>query len=476
MAALLIATGASGGTGAAWGSPMGDVATLLACGNADEATRAVARLEAARRGGYGLPDEQLGGADAAGAADVTADASAGDAEALESVAYDDLLDALAAARQRYPELEQRIDALVMSWDFCALTAEGERWDLALRDGKVVRRWPARMSPLLGRGFAAWGLLPRRANGRPQWQLAARGSMVESGRGGAQCEERRGLQQTPGGSLPMVPEEMTEVDASCQGPPAAKADGAATARGAHGDRGGGSGGGGTRGKGMATAKKTAEEEEPSEVASATTRDAAAVLPGTISAQLTATAMGTFSTGVGASVVPRRNMFVRAALAWRMATEWELEDASALEPTWSWGVGYDDWRTGTFSLQLNHWGPLRRSGGEAAIQGAIADLGYKVPLPERLGRRMSLRANLSTPLSWSPSASAGVSFKLPAYVFVSLGLSQKLLEDRGPTWSYVVGRSRWKAGTLAVTFANYGPNQLDELRLRGVAMTVSYSWSL
>jgi hypothetical protein len=42
--------------------------------------------------------------------------------------------------------------------------------------------------------------------------------------------------------------------------------------------------------------------------------------------------------------------------------------------------------------------------------------------------------------------------------------------------VLGRSRWKAGTLAVILANYGPTRVGELDLRGLALTASWSWSL
>jgi hypothetical protein len=483
--ALAVAASAVAAAGQARGSPMSEATAQLACGGAAEATGAVARLEAARVGAYGLPDEQLGAAaDEAAAAASASDAGAasasdlGDATGIDSVAYDALLNALGMARQRFPELSGRIDALVARWDFCTMTARGERWDLVQRDGVVRRQWPARISPVMGKGFAVWGLLPRRANGRPVWQGADRGSVLESGRGGGRCELGVVVQQTPGGPLPMVPPEEMEQDLACQGPPPppppeepaaemAGGDGA-TARRASTPR--------EQRRGRGAPDDDAVEAAPSGVASAATRDGAAGLPGTISAQLTVTARGTVSAGAGVSVAPWRNVFARVGLSWRIATEGELEDATALEPTWSWGVGYDDWRAGTFSLQLNHWGPLRRGGGSAALEGAVADLGYKVPLPKWLARWMSLRGDLVTPLSWSPAVSAGISFKLPAACFLSLGISQKLAGDTGPTWTYVLGRSRWKPGTLALVLANYGPNQIDELRLRGLALTVSYSWKL
>lgn len=445
-------------------SPMRDAARQLACSaTVAEVEAGLAMLEAAPTAPFGLPEESLAGRD----------------DELDSVAIDGLLDALALARQRFPELGGRIVALVERWDFCAITSRGERWDLSLDEGgKVLRRRSARMSPLLGSGYAAWSLLPRTANGRPRpagddqqanRQDAAAGSSVES----LQCRDGDALQTMQSGPLPVFVADDDGEDASCQGPPpppppeppAAPPD---TLRS-----------GGKRG-GHGAAKRRASEpgatDEPREVASPDTREAAAPPPGTISAQLVASARGNLNLGTGLSLAPLRNTFVRAGLSWRLLTDWDQGPAAEdAEPSWSWGIGYDDWRPGTFSLQLNHWGPLRRF-RKVALEGAVATLGYKIPLPKRWSKYFSLRTDLSTPLTWSPSLGAGIAFKLPRHFFLSLGVSQKLLEDLSPTWSYVLGRSRWKAGTLAVVLANYGPNRLDQLNLRGLALSLSWSWSL
>lgn len=448
--------------GEAEASPMQAAMRALACGETvAEVERGLAALEAAPTAPFGVPDESLAGTDLE----------------LDSGAYDSLLDALALARQRFPELGMRIHALLERWDFCALTARGERWDLAVSEAGIVRRRPARISPLLGSGYAAWSLLPRSAGGRPRFadvsMLAAPAGSVAHG---PQCREGGTLQLTPMGPLPMAVEEGDEVDEDCAPPPPPPpppAPANASATRAHDEREG------------ATAAKAARSptdrevtaEDSREVASPDTRDASATLPGTISASLTASATGNVNLGTGISLAPWRNTFVRAGLSWRLVTAWDEAAASAsdAEPSWSWGIGYDDWHPGTFSLQLNHWGPLRRL-QQKAIEGAVATLGYKVPLPKRWAERLSLRADLSTPLTWSPAFGAGVAFKLPRYFFFSLGISQKLLEGTSPTWSYVLGRSRWKAGTLALVLANYGPNRLDQLNLRGLALTASWSWSL
>jgi hypothetical protein len=455
-------------------SPIDAAARALACGETvAEVERGLVALEAAPTARFGVPDESLAGVDLE----------------LDSGTYDNLLDALARARQRFPELAQRIHVLIERWDFCALTALGERWDLAVREEppaaapeaaappamRVVRRRPTRMSPLLGSGFAAWSLLPRSAGGRPRFSegdtiAEAAGSVAQS----LQCGRDTALQLTPSGSLPMAMGDEEEVDGECLRPPPPSPPTAAGAP-AHDPRGAAGGAAEARPRRPARAAVTAEDSR--EVASADTRDASATLPGTISAALTASATGNLNLGTGVSLAPWPNTFVRAGLSWRLVTAWDEAAASAsdAEPSWSWGVGYDDWHPGTFSLQLNHWGPLRRL-EKKAIEGAVATLGYKVPLPRRWAEWLSLRADLSTPLTWSPAFGAGVAFKLPRSFFFSLGLSQKLLERTSPTWSYVLGRSRWKAGTLALVLANYGPNRLDQLNLRGLSLTASWSWSL
>lgn len=446
-------------------SPMRDAARQLACSDTvAEVEAGLAALEAAPTAPFGLPEESLAGRD----------------DELDSVAIDGLLDALALARQRFPELGGRIVALVETWDFCAITGHGERWDLSLGEGgKVLRRRSARMSPLLGSGYAAWSLLPRSAGGRPRpagddqqadRQDAAAGSTVEA----LQCRDGDALQSMQSGPLPVFVAEDDAEDASCQGPPPPPPpEPPATAHAAPGGRGEKRGGGGAA---RPRPSEPGAADEPREVASPDTRDAAAPPPGTISAQLVASASGNLNLGTGLSLAPLRNTFVRAGLSWRLLTDWDQgPSAEDAEPSWSWGLGYDDWRPGTFSLQLNHWGPLRRF-RKTALEGAVATLGYKIPVPKRWSKYFSLRADLSTPLTWSPSLGAGIAFKLPRSFFLSLGVSQKLLEDLSPTWSYVLGRSRWKAGTLAVVLANYGPNRLDQLNLRGLALSVSWSWSL
>ena len=167
-------------------SPLYEVATHLACGDRANVEEALRRLEGAPHARFGVPDESLTGED----------------PALSSGSYDHLLDALANARQRFPELAAQIDGLVVGWDFCALTAEEQRWDLALGEGAPWRIQPATMAPLLGRGFAAWGLLPRRANGRPHFIAeAAAGSATSSP---PQCQSTTQVLSTPHGSVPALP--------------------------------------------------------------------------------------------------------------------------------------------------------------------------------------------------------------------------------------------------------------------------------
>jgi hypothetical protein len=437
--------------GPATASPLQDTAAELACGDRGAVERALTALESAPVSRFGLPDESLSGRDTE----------------LRSVAYDAVLDALARAKLRFPELTHRIGALIEHWDFCALTADDNRWDLALLDGKVERRAPSRMSPFMGDGFAAWGLIPRIDHGRPRWSPDAITGLDSTFV--AQCPSQPILDVTPSGPLPAIPAGSAEPDGGCRGPPpllaplamvvgpaetpAPRRDPAVTTN--------------------SIAKTAQPPREHPEFASPDTRDGAIPLPGTIAAQFSAGVTGTLSSGLSASVAPVARTFLRTGLSWRLATKWD--ESFDLEPSWSWGLGYDDWRVGTVSVQLNHWGPIRSNSGWLALKGAVANLGYKVPLPRVLGRYLSARTDLSSPLTWSPSVGFGLALKLPFAMFLSVGCSIKLLEQATPTWSYVVGRSQWKAGTLAVVAANYGPNQIPDLNPRGISISASWSWA-
>lgn len=432
-------------------SPMSEAAAQLACGDEAAATGALEHLARAPTAPFGVPDESLSGEDVA----------------LASAAIDGLLDALGNARQRFPGLAPRIDALMAGWDFCALTSGELRWDLLADDpaeAQAVRqRPPALLSPLFGRGFAVWSLLPRGANGRPRWE-AQRAVPPEISP--PQCQRERFA--TPHGSLPALPDPAQLVDATCQGPPPPSAPAATppAPRTTAAPR-----------PPPPTARTQRLEPEPAEVpevASSSTRDGISPLPGTLSVSASLSATGRLGTGLGISLAPRANTFVRAGLGWGFTSKWQ--ETFDPEPSWSWGLGYDDWRTGTVSAQLNHWGPLRRIPPRSVLANATAALGYKVPLGKRLGKRFSLRVDLTTPLTWSPALGAGVSLKLPAHCFASLGVSQKLAEATPPSWSYVVGRSLWKPGTLSIILANYGPNQVPAPNPRNLVLSLSWSWKL
>lgn len=426
---------------------MSEAAAQLACGDEPAATGALERLAAAPAERFGVPDESLGGDD----------------PSLASAAIDSLLDALGNARQRYPRLAPAIDALVTKWDFCALTSGESRWDL-LGEGLVVQqRAPAVLSPLSGRGFAAWSLLPRSAAGRPRWD-AQRATPPDTLP--PQCQREHFA--PPHGSLPALPPPEHLVDRACEGPPtpapvAELAGPQATAAPPPKP---------PSKKGIAA--KPLEPPEVREVASSSTRDGISPLPGTLSVSASLSATGRLGTGLGISLAPRANTFVRAGLGWGLTSKWQ--EAFDLEPSWSWGLGYDNWRAGTVSAQLNHWGPLRRIPARSTLANATAALGYKVPLGKRLGKRGSLRADLTTPLTWSPALGIGVSLKLPASCFVSVGVSQKLLEATRPSWTYVVGRALWKPKTLSIILSNYGPNQVPAANLRNLVLSVSWSWKL
>jgi hypothetical protein len=421
----------------AMASALRDRITELACGDHVAREAALTALENAPSGPLGLPDESL----------------VQPATAIHGYVVDRLLEVLGEARLRDPTLSSRIDDLVGSWNFCAITAGEVVWTISTGDGRIERVQESFPSAVGGRGYAAWGLIPRRASGRPAMVATLEANT---------CEVTL-PSTTMAGPLAVARVERG-VDLECEGPTVAIA---ATIPWAAPRL--------VRSVALPRLPiRTANRIEVQEVVT----DSATIAPRTLGlggALFTRQSLaGKLDAGVLVSVVPRTNTFARVGVTWQLASEFAADARS--HPTWSGGLGYDNWRPGTWSLQLNNWGPITAADGKAIASSTVAELGYKVPLGTTLGARLGLKVSLSSRLSGGPTAGVATTVKLPRAVFASVGVAYGLMMSGGPTWTYALGRSTWTPGSLSIILANFGPNKIPQTNLLSrTAITASWSWA-
>ena len=326
------------------------------------------------------------------------------------------------------------------------------------DGVTVQRiQQTQPSTTAGRGFLAWGLIPRRAGGRP--------TAPEASDAADTCDVAL-LPMTPSGSL-AAPSLASGPDDSCDAPrspapdlelsethvervlrpvtPLAKERLRPTSRAPIGDVATGSGIPITRAAGVS--------------GSVFLRQALA---------------GKLDAGMQLAWSPWTSTFARVGATWPLARELSL-DASA-KPTWSLGIGYDDWHPGTWSFQINQWGPVVPADRWKIASTASAELAYKVRLGQSLGEHLGLKLAVSSKLTGSPAAGVALSFKFPFAMFASVGAATSLPTPGRPTWTYVIGRSTWTPGSFSIILANFGPNLVAEPNIVAhTAVTASWSWA-
>ena len=155
---------------------------------------------------------------------------------------------------------------------------------------------------------------------------------------------------------------------------------------------------------------------------------------------------------------------------------MPSTATARPTWSLGIGYDNWHPGTWSFQINQWGPVVPADRWKIASTAIGELAYKLPLGDTLNKHLAIKAAWSSQLSWDPAVGVAMSWKLPYAVFVSVGVTERLAMPNRPTWTYVLGRSTWAPGSWSVIFANFGPNTIPHTNfVDHSAVTVSWGWA-
>lgn len=150
------------------------------------------------------------------------------------------------------------------------------------------------------------------------------------------------------------------------------------------------------------------------------------------------------------------------------------------SYSWGLGYDDWHPGTFSAQLNNWGPLKP--GDDPFKGAVANFGYKFVADFLKPYHLKGSAAINIPISGDPSLSTTWIWSPIEHWFVRASISKSLVKAGGLDWSYSFGYSDWHPFTFSLTYDNWGTNPIFDSSqgnsfnfTENGAISLSWSWA-
>jgi outer membrane biosynthesis protein TonB len=143
------------------------------------------------------------------------------------------------------------------------------------------------------------------------------------------------------------------------------------------------------------------------------------------------------------------------------------------SYSWGIGYDDWHEGTWSVQLNNWGPIKPGEG-LALDKAIGNIGYKFKSETLAEYNLSANTSIDIPVDGEPGLNLGMQWNPKENWYIRTNIHQPFNGD-DPTWSYGFGYNNWRVGKINVEYANYGSNPLfeDNFQENGI-LNVSYNW--
>ena len=183
------------------------------------------------------------------------------------------------------------------------------------------------------------------------------------------------------------------------------------------------------------------------------------------------LGSGKWGIGGSINRKiiKDDYWFARVGWSYA----LDDGE--DPfSYSWGIGYSDWHAGTFSAQLNNWGPIKLGEG-LALDKAVASFGYSVKSELLKKYRLSLSGALNVPVKGNKSAAVNLRWSPKENWYINASISQPLEGDGTPKWSYGFGYSDWRPDKFNLQYSNYGPNDLFYHNYqRSGTWSFSYNW--
>lgn len=179
-------------------------------------------------------------------------------------------------------------------------------------------------------------------------------------------------------------------------------------------------------------------------------------------------GPASLGTRLSFSPWSSLFARVGVAQQI-------NGSSDGPSYSWGIGYDDWRPGTFSAQINDWGP--RPFTEAPqIRTAALDVGYKLPLPKLVQDFVASGVTVNIPFNGDPGLVTTLTLKPYGGWFVLGGVRfAPFIEDHF-SWFYGFGLANSSPASVSLAYWNWGPNKAFTPNfVKNGAVTMSVSWA-
>jgi hypothetical protein len=145
------------------------------------------------------------------------------------------------------------------------------------------------------------------------------------------------------------------------------------------------------------------------------------------------------------------------------------------SYSWGIGYDDWHPGTFSLQLNNWGPILPGEG-LKFKSSVINLAYKIKSDTLKKYHISGSAGIDFPIEGTAIVNTTWQWEPINTWFIRVGLQVTLDHEKKVRATYNFGRWDWHPFTLALTYDNWGPNELPRTNFKeNGAITLAWSWA-
>ncbi len=141
-------------------------------------------------------------------------------------------------------------------------------------------------------------------------------------------------------------------------------------------------------------------------------------------------------------------------------------------YSWGLGYDDWHKGTWTVQLNNYETLKIGDG-LKIKKAIASIGYKIDSKFLNEKKLSSTITFSKPIEGDPSLSASLQWAPKKYWFIK-GILVAPLDGGDIGYNYLFGYDDWHPKSWGFEYSNYGSNQLDQTNFSKGRFALTYKW--
>ncbi len=177
------------------------------------------------------------------------------------------------------------------------------------------------------------------------------------------------------------------------------------------------------------------------------------------------------GIGGSI----NRKIIKGSHWFARVGWNYTLEESDDPfSYSWGIGYSDWHPGTFSAQLNNWGPIKPGEG-LALEKAVANFGYSVKSDFLKKNKLSLSGAINVPIEGNSSAAVNLRWSPIKNWYVNASVSQPLEGDGTPKWTYGFGYSDWRPNKINLQYSNYGPNEIPYHNYKdNGTWSLSYNW--